>query len=169
MVPNWIIWPSELNQKGIPLFPRSIQYRERLKGFSFFGIVRLFPEKKFPKGSPSMFWCFATMDVKKCERVPLLARQFGFLGACDRKYFDSLNSFCYFWALDMAPTWAGAVCYLILLQMFLWCSASISSKFLEIASHDFLSNTLKSFPKSSVHVCLCLPSRSKFHFVLFVM
>ena len=77
-VSNWIIWPSELNQKGFPLFPRNIPYRQRLKAppFSFFGIVRLFFEKKSPKsGPPSIFWCFVTMDVKKCKRILLLARQ----------------------------------------------------------------------------------------------
>ena len=60
------------------------------------------------------------MDVKKFEKVPLLACQrptsgprranlaqlLGFLGTV-KEYFDTLKSFCYFWALDMAPTWAG--------------------------------------------------------------
>ena len=68
--------------------------------------------KKIPKRSPSISWCFATMDVKKSESVPLLARQgrqfgstFGFSGYCKR-ILVILKSFCYFGALDMAPTYA---------------------------------------------------------------
>ena len=88
-----------------PLFP-----------FSFFGIVRLFSEIFFHR---SIFWCFATMDVKKCERIPLLARQgpalagtwcassvvrLGFSWVWYFEFFDTFMSFCYFWILDMAPT-----------------------------------------------------------------
>ena len=54
------------------------------KGWSpfsvFFGIETFFRNFFFTKGSPFNFWCFVTMDVKKCERVPLLAHQFGRLG-----------------------------------------------------------------------------------------
>ena len=79
--------------------------------FIFFGIETFFA-KKIPKRSPSISWCFATMDVKKSESVPLLARQgrqfgstFGFSGYCKR-ILDIWKSFCYFGALDMAPTYA---------------------------------------------------------------
>ena len=60
------------------------------------------------------------MDVKNFERVFLLARQgpalavsrrtnsvqrLGFSGTV-KENIDSLKSFCCFWALDMAPTYA---------------------------------------------------------------
>ena len=54
-----------------PLFPRNVQYRERLKGplLSFFGFVRIF-FKENPQRPPSIFRYFATKDVEKCERRP---------------------------------------------------------------------------------------------------
>ena len=51
------------------------------------------------------------MDGKKIQKGPLRANSdqlFGFFRYCRREYFDTLKSFCYFWALDMAPTWAGS-------------------------------------------------------------
>ena len=35
-------------------------------------------------------------------------------GSAIHQYFDILKSFCYFWALDMAPIWAGPdlLCYI---------------------------------------------------------
>ena len=55
-----------------------VENPQRVHAFIFFGIVRLFFRKNFfIKGSPT------------------------------HQYFDILKSFCYFWALDMAPTWAG--------------------------------------------------------------
>ena len=74
--PKCTWWPKELNQKG---FPRNIQYRTRPKGpfFQFFfSIVGLFSKFFFRKSVPNS---------------PILG---------------NLKSFCYFWALDMAPTWA---------------------------------------------------------------
>ena len=67
MVPNGIIWPSELNQK---VFPRNISYRERLKGppFSFFGIVRLFSKIKFPQRVPLQF--FDVLRQNGCWKIP---------------------------------------------------------------------------------------------------
>ena len=57
-----------------------VEKSQRVPHFSFFGIVRLFSQKCFsPKGPPSFFWCFATMGVKKCERVaPIRSNFFGF-------------------------------------------------------------------------------------------
>ena len=49
------------------------------------------------------------MDVKKCEKIPLLARQFrrlDFFESLILKVFDTFMSFCYFRALDLAPTYA---------------------------------------------------------------
>ena len=59
-------------------FPRNIQYRTRPKGpnFRFFRHCATFFQFFFIKGFPI------------------------------HQYFEILKSFCYFWALDMAPTWA---------------------------------------------------------------
>ena len=46
------------------------------------------------KGSPFQFF-------RHCETFSKT-----FFGCCRREYFDTLT-FCYFWGLDMAPTWAG--------------------------------------------------------------
>ena len=55
-----------------------------------------------PKGPPFNFLEFCDrMDVEKSQRIPLSV--FSALW----EYLDTLKSFCYFWALDMAPTWAG--------------------------------------------------------------
>ena len=62
MVPNWIIWPSELNQKTEPGAP--------IWSFGFFVSVILF----------LWVWYF--------------------------EFSDTFMSFCYFWVLDMAPTYA---------------------------------------------------------------
>ena len=74
----------------------------------FFGIVKLFNSFS-PKAPPSNFLMICDRRDEKCQSVSL-ARQsgptFGFLGCFRREYFDTLKSFCYFWALDMAPTWA---------------------------------------------------------------
>ena len=115
--PNCTCWPKELSQKG---FPRNIQYQTRPKGpFSFFGIVRLFSDKKFfPQRVPlQLFRKFCDrMDVEKSQRVPLsifLALWdffpiFFIEGSPIHQYFDIFKSFCSVWALDMAPTWAGS-------------------------------------------------------------
>ena len=97
-------------------FPHNIQCRTRPKGF-FFGIARLFSEKKFPQRvPPSIFLGFAICDrlgIEKSQRVPLsiffgVVRLFSKKNlCCRREYFETLMSFRYFWALDMAPTWAG--------------------------------------------------------------
>ena len=55
---------SEIEPKKF--FPGNIQYRARLKSplFSFFGIVRLFFEKKLPKGAP--FNLFGVLRQNGC-------------------------------------------------------------------------------------------------------
>ena len=86
--------------------------------FQFFSALSFFLEKKFyPKGgTPSFFLLFCDgMDVGNPQRV----LPFSFFRHCEtffpkkfikgsptHQYFDILKSFCYFWALDMAPTWA---------------------------------------------------------------
>ena len=48
--------------------------------------------------------------LKNPKKSPLLEGRFGptfgVFGYCRREDFDTLKSFCYFWALDMAPTYA---------------------------------------------------------------
>ena len=85
---------------------KDVEKSQRVPPFNFFGIVRLF-RKKIPKGSPSTFWCFATMDVKKCKRVPRRANSVQLLRFLGTVKENTLAlSFWYFWALDMAPTYA---------------------------------------------------------------
>ena len=101
-VPPSIFWsfPTERmlkNPKGPP--------------FSFFGIVRLFFKKIFftKSAPPSIFFWFATEWMKNLKVSPLVRQfrsTFGFFRYRRREYFDTLKSFCCFWALDMAPTWA---------------------------------------------------------------
>ena len=47
-----------------------------------------------PKGPPFSFFGIARLFKNS-------------FGCCRSEYFDTLKSFCYFWALYMAPTWAG--------------------------------------------------------------
>ena len=62
----------------------------------YFRLWETFFEKKIsPKGPPSIFWYFQTEWMLKNPK-----------GSPIHQYFDILKSFCYFWALDMAPTWA---------------------------------------------------------------
>ena len=78
----------------------------------------LFFEKKYsPKGPPSIV--FGVFRQNGCWKVPK-GPPFQFFRHCEtffsifvfikrspiHQYFDILKSFCYFWALDMAPTWA---------------------------------------------------------------
>ena len=62
---------------------------------------------------PFHFLFCKRMDVHKTPKDPPFQffRLWGFFrkktsGAVE-EYFDTLKSFCYFWALDMASTWAG--------------------------------------------------------------
>ena len=90
MVPNWIIWPSELNQKGFSSFPRNTIPGET-KEFPFQFFPALWDFSEFFSSiffHRSIFWCFATMDVKKCERIPLLARHLRRLGFSWVWYFE---------------------------------------------------------------------------------
>ena len=49
-----------------------VEKSQRAPPFSFFRHCETFFGNFFHR---SIFWCFATMDVKKCERIPFLARQ----------------------------------------------------------------------------------------------
>ena len=81
---------------------------------SIFGSVRLFFEKTFfsPKGPTFKFLIFLDrMDFEKSQMVPPFIKRVKKLkisikGSPIHQYFDILKSFWYFWALDMAPTWA---------------------------------------------------------------
>ena len=103
--PNCTCWPEE------QIFPRSTQYRTRLNGtlISFFGIARVFSQKIPPKGSSHFFEVLRQKGSWKITKIfpalwDFLQKKFG---CCRREYFDTLKCFCYFWALDMAPTSAG--------------------------------------------------------------
>ena len=61
------------------------------------------------KGPPSIFLMICDRRDEKCQSFPLTRQSgptFGVLGCFRREYFSTLKSFCYFWTLDMAPTWA---------------------------------------------------------------
>ena len=82
---------SRTEPKRFFLFFRVTSHRERLKSppFRFFGIVRLAFGIFSSKGPPPSFLMFCDrMDVKKCQRVPLLARQFRRLGFSWVWYFE---------------------------------------------------------------------------------
>ena len=102
MVSNWIILPSELNQKSFSFFPRNTQYRTRLKGppFSFFGVVRFF-SIFFLRGSPIQFFdVLQQRMLKNPKGSPLLACQFDpifeLFGYCKRKYLTLWSPFAIF-------------------------------------------------------------------------
>ena len=110
--PNCTCWPKELNQKG---FPRIIQYRTRPKGLPFRFFRHCATSQFFStKGSPLHF--FGVLQQNGCWKIPkgpsfqFFSALWDFLkkiikGSPIHQYFDILKSFCYFWALDMAPTW----------------------------------------------------------------
>ena len=97
-----------------------VEKAQRVPPFRFFRHCETFFRQICfsPKGPPSFFWYLTTMDVKKCERVPLLAHRgpaswprsansvqlFGFFRYCRREYL-TLWSLCYFWALGMAQAY----------------------------------------------------------------
>ena len=56
------------------------------------------------------------MDVEKSKRVPVsvffgIVRLLFTKGSPIHQHFDTSKSFCYFWALDIAPTWASPACF----------------------------------------------------------
>ena len=61
-------------------------------------------------------------------KVSSLVRQFGsifgFFRYRWREYFDTLKSFCCFWALDMAPTWAVSGLF-VLSSLYDWASVLV--------------------------------------------
>ena len=112
-------------------------YKNHVPGYTFvprFSFVRLFSKifYRLQRVLLSVFWYFATMVVKKSQKLPL----FSFFWDCDFLFghylmsskvpfnfsdmlqqcvlknpkghanSDTLKSFSYFRALDMAPTWA---------------------------------------------------------------
>ena len=112
--PKCTLWPKELNQKG---FPCNIQYRTRPKGppLDFFRHCATFVQKSFStKVSPlQFFWSFATEWMLKNPKGSFLSVVFGIVRLLKKyfhkrfqihQYFNIFKSFCYFWALDMAPT-----------------------------------------------------------------
>ena len=124
---NWTIWPSELNQNRFFRVTYNTWRDQRVPLSVFLALWDFFFwQKNSPKGPYSFFWCLAThwmlRNPKECPlsvfsalwdffpKGSRWARQFaptfGFFRYCTR-ILDSLKSFCYFWALDMAPTYAG--------------------------------------------------------------
>ena len=79
--------------------------------FQFFSALwDFFSRNIFPQNVPiSIYDVLQQWMLKHPRRSPLLARQIastsGFFGYCKR-IFDTLKSFCYSWATDMAPTYA---------------------------------------------------------------
>ena len=98
--------------KRLLLFSRVAYNTRRNKGspFSFFRHCETYPTNFYSlQGVPlHFFWYFATEWMLKIRNGPLLARQFGptFFSDTVDGTLDTLKFFCYFWALDMAPTYA---------------------------------------------------------------
>ena len=91
---------------------------KRVSPFNFFGIVRVF-RKDFnvSKGSLLQFvWYFATEWMLKTTKCPFFQSASGLwransiqllgLSGTVKKNTWHLKSFCYFWALEMVPTYA---------------------------------------------------------------
>ena len=81
----------------------------------YFRLCETFFRKKLffsPKGPTFKFLIFLDrMDFEKSQMVPPFIKRVKKLkisikGSPIHQYFDILKSFWYFWALDMAPTWA---------------------------------------------------------------
>ena len=112
----WDFFSKQNFPKGSPLQffleisdRTDVEKSQRVPPFQFFRhceTSRNFFNQKCP--SFNFFW-FATEWMKNLK-VFHLVRQFGstfgFFRYRRREYFDTLKSFCCFWALDMAPTWA---------------------------------------------------------------
>ena len=143
MVSNWSISSSELNQKVFSVFPGTLQYRARLKGPLFLFCLALwdfFVRKFFPKMSfLSFFWCVQAFlfffyffwfhqpfrfffDVlqqwmlKNSKGFPArqIASAFAFFRFSEI-ILDFLKCFCYFWVLDMAPTYAVSGLFVLII------------------------------------------------------
>ena len=89
----------------------NVEESQRVPPFSFFRHCET-SRKNFNdfKGSSLQFcWCFATEMLKNPKGSPFeranSVQLFGFSGTV-KKRLDTLKSFCYFWALDTAPTYA---------------------------------------------------------------
>ena len=89
----------------------------------YFRLCETFFRKKFsPKGPTFNFLIFLDrMDFEKSQMVPpfsffgierLFSKKNSIKGSPIHQYFDILKSFWYFWALDMALTWADLGCFL---------------------------------------------------------
>ena len=77
----------------------------------FSALLDFFSKKFFSPKVPLLqfVWWFATEWIKNLKVSPLVRQfgsTFGFFRYRRREYFDTLKSFCCFWALDMAPNWA---------------------------------------------------------------
>ena len=86
--------------------------------FTFFGVLQQNGCWKVPKGPPfQFFWSFASEWMLKNPKGSSLSVFFGIVRLFSKKkffikvvpihqYLEILKFFYYFWALDMAPTWA---------------------------------------------------------------
>ena len=79
----------------------------------FFGHWDFFSKCFFTKSAPPIFLTiFDKMDEKSKSvpsqkaGAPIRFNFWVFFGCRRREYFDTFKSFCCFWDLDMAPTWA---------------------------------------------------------------
>ena len=89
--------------------------------------VTFFAKKKvFTEGSPFYFWYFPTEGMLKNPKGSpfqffrhwdFFQKLFFIKRSPIHQYFDILKSFCYFWALDMAPTWAGPGLFFLMMRI----------------------------------------------------
>ena len=122
MVSNWTIWPSELNQKGFILFSAYHTMPGETKGslFSVFSALWNSFSKKILQSVPLQFSkFFNTLQQRWSLKSPppLCAKvrsNFWVFRVLWKRILDTLKSFCYFWASDMAPTFPA--CFLPLVK-----------------------------------------------------
>ena len=83
--------------------------RDKGSPSQLYSALRDFTRKKIPPKGPLSFF-------RHCETFFSCEQKF--FGCCRREYFDTWKSFCCFWALDMALSWAGS-CFFLDVSQFL--------------------------------------------------
>ena len=107
-----------------------VEKSQRVPPFQFFRHCETFFQKIFfHQKCPSFnFFWFATEWMKNLKVSPLVRQfgsTFGFFRDRRREYSDHFKSFCCFWALDMALTWAVHGLFLLHALYWFWIPAKL--------------------------------------------
>ena len=124
--------------------------------------------------SLQLFWSFATEWILKNPKGSpfqivsplgdfLKKKLFFHKGSPIHQYFDTLRSVCYFYALDVAPTWAGPGLFSLpelfpRLFMLSWRS---------LMAFNFLRRRNQNFIRGSFKIFLCESFAAKFLLIFF--